>query len=195
MTEEWTARLNARAQDPARAVDEGQSRAGAPAMAAGVADAEAALKFALPDLLKEVYTTIGDGGWGPGGGLPPLASLPDAYRARRQDNGGLSWPTGLLPICEWGGGMASCLDCTTESVRIVRVDPNMPKADAAGRIPAALHYESAARVKEACWVENESLAGWLEAWAEGLPLFYLAYRGAEEEEEDDEDDEEDAEEA
>lgn len=192
--EEMMARLKARAQDPARAVDEGRGRAGAPATAAEMAEAEGALKFALPGLLREVYEQVGNGGWGPGGGLPPLADLANAYRARRQDNGGLSWPAALLPVCDWGGGMASCLDCTGEAVRVVRVDPNMPKADAAGRIPAALHYESAGRVKEACWVENESLTGWLEAWASGLPLFYLAYRGGAEEDED-EDYEEDAEEA
>ena len=186
------ARLKARAQDPVRAVDEGRGRAGAPAAAAQIAEAEAALKFALPSLLKEVYTQVGDGNWGPGAGLPPLASLPDAYRARRQDNGGLSWPERLLPVCDWGGGVASCLDCAGEAVRVIRVDPNMPKADEAERIPAARRYESARRIKEACWVENAALAGWLEAWAEGLPLFYLAYRGAEEEadDEDEEDDEE-----
>ena len=194
MSEEWMVRLTARAQDPARAVDEGRSRAGTPATAAQVADAEASLKFPLPERLKGVYTKIGDGGWGPGGGLPPLADLPTAYRARRQDNGGRSWPERLLPICEWGGGIVSCVDCATEAGRVIRVDPNMPKADEAVRLPAARQYENAGRVKEACWVENESLAGWLEAWGDGQPLFYLAYRG-DAEEEDDEEDEEDGEEA
>lgn len=192
-SEEWTARLTTRAQDPARAVDEGQSRTAARATAAQIADAEASLKFTLPSLLKEVYTEIGDGGWGPGGGLPPLADLPKAYRARRQDNGGRSWPERLLPICDWGGGIVSCLDCATDGVRVIRLDPNMPKADEAMRLPAARQYDNAGRVKEACWVENESLAGWMEAWADGQPLFYLAYRGDEEDDEQEDEDEEDAE--
>ncbi len=193
MNEEWTARLNARAQDPARAVDEGRGHVGTAVTEAQIADAAASLKFALPGLLKDVYTEIGDGGWGPGGGLPPLTDLPTAYRARRQDNGGRSWPERLLPICEWGGGIVSCLDCATEAVRVIRVDPNMPKADEAVRLPAARQYEKARQVKEACWVENESLAGWLEAWADGQPLFYLAYRGDEEEDDDEEYEEDEAE--
>ena len=191
-SEEWRAGLTARAHAPARAVDEGRGRAGIPATAAQMAEAEASLKFALPGLLKDVYTQVGDGGWGPGGGLPPLAALPTAYRARRQDNGGRSWPERLLPVCEWGGGIVSCLDCAGESVRVIRVDPNMPKADEGVRLPAARRYDRAGQVKEACWVEHESLAGWLEAWADGQPLFYLAYRGDEEDDAEDEDAEEEA---
>lgn len=187
--DELVARLTARAHDPARAVDEGRSRANAPASEPQVAEAEARLKVALPSLLRRCYLQVGDGGWGPGGGLPPLADLVKGFQARRQDNGGRAWPPALLPVCEWGGGIASCLDCASPAPRVIRVDPNMPKADESARLPAALHYEKSGQVKEACWVENASLSAWLGAWADGQPLFYLAYRGGEESDEEDEDEE------
>jgi hypothetical protein len=35
------------------------------------------------------------------------------------------WPIGLIPICEWGCGIASYLDCSRPEVPVVRLDPNM----------------------------------------------------------------------
>ena len=57
----------------------------------------------------------------------------------------------------------------------------------------ALHFERAAAVKDACWVESPSLEEWLMAWLDGQPLFYAAYGDPdlEDDEEEDEDGEED----
>lgn len=142
--------------------------------------AEARLKLRLPALLREVYTEIGSGGFGPGdAGLRPLASA--------------LLPGRLYPLCDWGGGILSALDCTKPEAPVIRIDPNMPKADVPVRVPLALHFDRAAEVKSACWVESPSLAQWLADWLDGQPLFYAAYRGADDEDDDLDDEEEDGE--
>ena len=138
--------------------------------------AEARLTLSLPPLLRQIYAEIGPG-FGPGdAGLRPL---PPALLPGR-----------LLPLCDWGGGIQSVLDCTDPAAPVIRIDPNMPKADVPVRVPEALHFARAAAVKPACWIESPSLAEWLTAWLGGEPLFYAAYRGADDDAEDDMDDEE-----
>ncbi len=141
--------------------------------------AEARLKMKLPELLKQVYSEVGGGGFGPGdAGLLPLAST--------------LLPGRLYPLCGWGSGIVSALDCTAPNAPVIRIDPNMPKADVPERVPEALHFDRAAEVKQACWVESPSLTQWLTDWLDGQSLFYAAYRGADDE--DDMDEEEDEEE-
>ena len=142
--------------------------------------AEAQLKQRLPELLREVYIEVGSGGFGPGdAGLFPLASA--------------LLPGRLYPLCDWGSGILSALDCTKPEAPVIRIDPNMPKADVPVRVPEALHFDRAAEVKSACWVESPSLAQWLTDWLDGQPLFYAAYRGAGNEDDDMDDEEEDGE--
>lgn len=154
----------------------GRQTAAAPAQ---IEAAEARLKLRLPELLRQVYTQIGPG-FGPGdAGLRPLASA--------------LLPGRLYPLCDWGGGILSALDGTKPDAPVIRIDPNMPKADVPVRVPEALHFDRAAEVKLACWVESPSLEQWLTDWLDGQPLFYAAYRSAGDED-DDTDDEEDGEE-
>jgi hypothetical protein len=143
--------------------------------------AEERLKLRLPALLQEIYAKVGNGGFGPGdAGLRPLASA--------------LLPGRLYPLCDWGSGIVSALDCTQPDAPVIRIDPNMPKADVPERVPEALHFDRAAEVKQACWVESPSLEQWLTDWLDGQPLFYAAYRGADDEEGDIDDEEEDGEE-
>lgn len=192
-------RLNERAHDPERAIDEGQGHkddrgrpvifvALPPASEAQIAAAEARLGFRLPALLRQLYRQVGNGGFGPGYGLRGVPTSPE-------DEGksvvGLypgvpRWPQGLLPVCDWGCGITSYLDCLHPEAPVIRLDPNMPKADVAGRVPAAMHFARAAQVGDACWVECASFGEWLEAWVDGAKLFYAAYGGAEEEDGDEE---------
>ena len=141
-----------------------------PVPASEIDAAEARLKLPLPALLRQVYAEIGSGS-GPGdAGLLPLPSA--------------LLPGRLLPLCDWGGGIQSALDCADPAAPVIRIDPNMPKADVPVRVPEALHFARAAAVKPACWVESPSLSQWLTAWIDGEPLFYAAYRGAEDGEDD-----------
>src|SRR5262245_42422182 len=80
------------------------------------------LGFSLPPLLKGLYLTIGNGGWGPGYGLLGLTGgAPDdvgntalsSYRSRRSwtySNPSERWPEKLIPICNWGCAIYSCVD-------------------------------------------------------------------------------------
>ncbi len=211
-TETLIARLGERAHDPRTATDEGQAAPGGkgkaaprvaapPATAEQAAAAEARLGFPLPALLRRIFLEVGNGGFGPGAGMFGLPVSADAggndessavgrYAALRRRKVAALWPAGLLPLCDWGHGILSCLDCTRPDAPVVRVDPNMPKADEDARIPAAMRFGNAGLVQEACWVERPSLAEWLALWAEGRSLFYLGY-GAADDEEDDEDEGED----
>ena len=175
-------RLSERAHDSQRATDEGRSVAAPPATEAEIAATERALGVRLPALLRRLYREVGNGGFGPGDGLLGLPA---------SEAGASALPRGLISICEWGSGIISCLDCSGPDAPVVRLDPNMPKADVRTRVPAALHYARAPEVGVACWLEAASLEGWLEAWADGKRLFYAAYGGAEPEEDLDEDSDED----
>ncbi|MDI2129132.1 SMI1/KNR4 family protein [Yinghuangia seranimata] len=59
----------------------------APASAADVAAAEQLIGYALPDLLRRVYTEIGDGGFGPDSGLVSLR------RGNRRPGDVTDWPS------------------------------------------------------------------------------------------------------
>ena len=205
-------RLMARGNDLERATDDGHTVTGGgkllirvaapPATEAQVATAEERLGFRLPDLLRQVYQEVGNGGFGPGRGLfglpPARADTPESvvgrYTRLRQARATSPWPAGLIPICEWGSGIASCLDCTRPEATVVRLDPNMPKGDVAQRVPRSRHYDRAGQVGDACWVEAASLAAWLEAWVDGKRLFYLGYGEPDSEDTEDDVDEDDEEE-
>jgi hypothetical protein len=209
-------RLNERAHDPKRVRDENdgfQDSNGKPVVFVAslpvtleqVAEAEQRLGFSLPTLLRQMYLEVGNGGFGPGYGLFSLTasdgnsiahSIVGDYTTLRQMQTAPHWPIGLIPICEWGCGISSYLDCTRPEVPVVRLDPNMVKGNVAKSVPAGMHYDRANQLKDACWVEAVSLEEWLTAWVDGKKLFYLAYgetgtdADAEYEDEDDEDDEE-----
>lgn len=131
-----------------------------------VAEAEQQLGFALHPLLRSLYTSVANGGWGPEYDAPGLiaGARPDSptdgavawYRAMRQpdpdDPSWPGWPTALLPVAHWGCAIWSCVDCTTEEGQVVRFDPNV-----AGTFP----HDPWRGV----WLpESPSLAGWLDDW-------------------------------
>jgi len=96
-----------------------------PASQRVIANTERQLGFKLPELLKSIYSEVGNGGFGPGrggtiiglkGGYDSdLGTLVEAYAEMQtgQAFDGLVWPSGLLPFCEWGCNIFSCVDCNT----------------------------------------------------------------------------------
>ena len=173
---EFIARLTERAQNSSTATDEGGRVAAPPATEEQITAAEKWLGTRLPEPLKQLYRKVGDGGWGPGAGLSKLAEMGKPV-------------AGLIPLCDWGGGITSEVDCTQPDAPIIRRDPNMPKADVAARVPAAMHFARATLIKQACWVESASLESWLDSWLDGAALFYRAYDGGSDEQEEDEEEE------
>jgi hypothetical protein len=98
-----------------------------------IARAERELGFALPSLLRRVYQEVADGGFGPGFGLFPLQRaraeaeiVESLVEVREKLAGDPAWPQLLLPICDWGCAIWSCLDCRTDDGAIVTLAGEAP---------------------------------------------------------------------
>jgi len=134
-----------------------------PASAAEIDGAEHQLAFPLPQLLRELYATLADGGFGPSYGLLPLLKpAPDesAFESvvllysllRRGDREcpATPWPERLLPILHWGCAILSCVDCSSPLLPVLR-------ADSSGSLVA----------------EAPSLEDWLNDWLAGRDLWTI----------------------
>jgi SMI1 / KNR4 family (SUKH-1) len=137
-----------------------------PATAEAVAAAEDTIGFALPPLLRRLYLEVGDGGFGPGYGL---LGLSDGHSEgghgagntalglyRREHEGPARQPClapGLLPICSWGCGIYSFVDCSQPQGPMWGLDPNPVSSD-----------------EDALYAQGFNLAGWLGRWIDG-PLY------------------------
>src|SRR6185295_9456697 len=73
----------------------------APVDDAALTDAEKKLGFALPVPLRQLYSQVGNGGFGPVAGIMPLKQLVDTYLDLKKNppgQRGQTWPPHLLPI-------------------------------------------------------------------------------------------------
>jgi hypothetical protein len=123
-----------------------------PASEADLARAEQRLGFAIPADLAQLYRDVGNGGFGPGGGLRPLAELVDAFDERRawaEDAGENHWPERLLPMVPLDPGDL-CLDADTGTV--IEWDPETIEEGRADEYARSFSVRSA------------SLEAWLEDW-------------------------------
>jgi len=141
-----------------------------PVSNADLAEAEHRLGFPLPDLFRELYTEIGDGGFGPPSGFFPLlnpvpeirlanGSVPGVeavvelyqlFKKGDPEDPSWSWPDRLLPILDWGCAIRSCVDCSTRSLQVVRDEPDVRR-----------------------FTESPSLEEWLRNWVNGQDLWML----------------------
>lgn len=91
-----------------------------------IAKAEAALGFEIPSLLKRIYLQVsngisasgsiyGIGGGHEGSGGTLVSSHLDLKAAFEYLDKGDEWEPGLLPICDWGCAICSCVDCSDPS--------------------------------------------------------------------------------
>jgi hypothetical protein len=95
-----------------------------PASIHAIEKAESQLTFKLPPLLRACYLEIGNGGFGPGYGLigfeggaqSDFGSITETYNQLKSDQQSLGneWPLQLLPFCDWGCNVFSCVDCSNE---------------------------------------------------------------------------------
>jgi hypothetical protein len=164
--EELVARIKEFATDPKRRTGYDQrfpKRAGRhplpePATRQAVEVAEARMGLSLPPLLVRLWTEVANGGFGPAYGLfgvdnEPASrfrelfqSIPDAY-IRWTVDGSLKRRLKIVPICDWGCGMETGLDCST----------------AEGSI---FHLSASFRRLDGC-----TFARWMEDWANGVDLY------------------------
>jgi hypothetical protein len=168
-------RLHERVKNPDRASDEGLAKLCAPAKAPLIAAAEHALGFRLPDLLREAYAQVGNGGFGKAYGFVGLQggardefgrTLVKVYKDMgkyRTDSPFWRWPEGLLPVCRLGCGMWSCLDCKKANVPVFIFEPTNLLSDPDDE------RENRLRWANAFWHESRSFTAWLESWLNGAP--------------------------
>lgn len=93
-----------------------------------VAKAEAGLGFALPSMLKRLFLEVSNGIAGfaydilglEGGCASDCGNLLDTYREFKtyDESLGTPWMSGLLPICNWGSTIYSCVDCNDSALRV-----------------------------------------------------------------------------
>lgn len=138
-----------------------------PVSVASFAKMERELGFALPPLLRRVYTEIGDGWFGPGCGLQGAisghfhddeykrVSLAEVYHLNHKHE----WPDGLVPLVHWGCAIFSCVDCASPNFPMVRIhfghyDPTIKRAPLR-LVPEGITFRD-----------------WLAAWAEGKDVEY-----------------------
>jgi len=122
------------------------------------------LGFQLPDLLKRLYLEVGDGGFGPGYGMfgaksgHHLSDEPFTLAEIYHTNHNGDWPDMLVPICDWGCIIWSCIDCSHENYPVVMMfwdwtDPETGK-ECHGYLSEGIEFRE-----------------WIEAWADGVDLW------------------------
>jgi SMI1-KNR4 cell-wall len=95
-----------------------------------VGEAEKRLGFSIPPLLKSIYLEVGNGGFGPGRGrsiigvkggyASDFGTLVETYKQLKDDftlerN---EWIVSLLPFCEWGCNIFTCVNCNEPNYQI-----------------------------------------------------------------------------
>jgi hypothetical protein len=140
-----------------------------PATEAAVEEAEHVLGLPLPPLLRRLYLEVGNGGFGPGQGILGLAgdhrgrTALDLYRHAHGSSplafypDWSSLPAALLPLCSWGCGIYSFVDCSDARGPMWAWDPNPAPADVHPLFP-----------------EPVAFAEWLARWLGGTliqPVF------------------------
>ena len=124
-------RIRERARDPEQATDMKTCElytANAPVAPEQLVQAEADLGFSLPEFLRKLYVSVGNGGFGPGYGLVALRGTPPLYGF---DLVGLylklvvhdpppppfhPWPKDFLMITDWGCNITSLVNWRDGSV-------------------------------------------------------------------------------
>ena len=135
--------------------------------------AEARLGFRLPSVLWRLYSEVGDGGFGPHhGGLFPVDRFLRHYEKHRRERtvDRPNWPHALLPVCDWGCGIESALDCSDPATPVVRVDDCLDPRfmrEQWGREAGPTLYAKFADDQFATWFESPSVTRWLRDWLAG----------------------------
>jgi hypothetical protein len=131
-----------------------------------LAQAETRLGFPLPPLLRELYTQVGDGGYGPGRGLDRLIGDDWSLVAQAERTcveaaatGDPWWPPRLVPFVSWGCHYTSCVDCSEPPYPVWFYDHDRNLGNVT---PADYLYP-----------ESASLHAWLSAWLDGVDLWAI----------------------
>lgn len=135
--------------------------------------AEPEIGFKLPELLRAIYLSVGNGGFGPAYGIVGTKAeakldghtLETCYREMKKleaENSLWRWPKSLLPLANYGCGMWSCVDCEYKTLPMILWDPNNLDSGLDGD-DARLNWGNA------FWDQGQSLKTWLEGWLAEKP--------------------------
>lgn len=139
-------RVRERIADPLLAVDAAKwvrpmPHPWPPATADEVRQAEQKLGFSIPPLLRNLYTQVANGGFGPANGLDgvPAASAMGAgsdlvtpYLSFSQSDPQepvWQWPRGLVPLVDRGCNIFDCVSFIAPPYPVVRFDPDNADTD------------------------------------------------------------------
>ncbi|HUF99470.1 MAG TPA: SMI1/KNR4 family protein, partial [Ilumatobacter sp.] len=126
-----------------------------PATRAAIAAAESEIGHPLPSLLRRLYLEVGNGGFGPGGGVLGVADgytddlKQNAVEAHSYFRSSRLEPPLLVPLCHWGCGIYSLVEVAPNAGWMWGFDPN------GGQLEHALYRHEL------------DLARWLERWLDG----------------------------
>jgi hypothetical protein len=146
-----------------------------PASANAILSVEAVLGWPLPTIVREVYQFVANGGFGPGYGIVGLPGgarnaeglhLPGLYQHYLTTDPHVPlwvWPDRLLPFCDWGCAIVSCVDCNDPLAPVVTFDPEFWSPD--GKDPLSVAMARS----------HDSLAAWLADWASGRQIWLQMY--------------------
>jgi hypothetical protein len=120
----------------------------------------------LPQLVRDLYTRVADGGYGPGCGLDRLIAGDSMtlvlsgreFAAARVAGHPLGqWPDRFLGLCGWGCNYFSGIDCSRPSCPVLRFVPDRWSEDGG--------------MSDVLLPEADSLEEWLQAWLGGEQLW------------------------
>lgn len=141
----------------------------APASAMAVVDAERALGFSLPPLLRRLYLEVANGEMGPGDGilgvpadrnlLYNIVTCHEAWNSAPDP----FVPPGFVWFCDWGSAIWSLADCNDPLGQMWIWDPMGPHLQSSRLGPEAEGRAS----RSALVPQNMTLAEWLTEWLRG----------------------------
>ncbi len=168
-------RLQVRNADRVVATDGGiHSRRALPCVSEdGLKKVENSLEFTLPPLVRALYLSVGNGGFGPqygivgtkGGARLDGETLESCYRNRLRlhyESPAWRWPEKLLPLVNYGCGMWACVDCHYARLPIFIWDPNN-LSSGLKTTDAQLNW------RYSFWDQSMTLKQLLSRWLGGVP--------------------------
>lgn len=141
-----------------------------PAPLLAVEEAEQAIGFHFPPLLRKLYLEVSNGGVGPGRsilgvpirGVVQSADIVEFHRVWNSGSDSFA-PPGLVWLCDWGNAIWSLVDCRDPSGPMWIWDPMGPYLQ-----PKPISSEEEKSVGRSALLEqNMTLAEWLTEWLGG----------------------------
>lgn len=146
---------------------------GTPASDQSIAEAEKAIGYPFPALLKEIYLGVSNGGIGPGYQILGVSgghlsdegdNIAELYLSLKEEDPFdplWIWPDGLVPFCHWGSAIYSCVNAQEANSPVVWFDPNK--------------REMGEPMEQQFIPHRDSLESWVNGWLNGEDLWAQTY--------------------